>query len=81
MKDIHIIIFSSLKVSGGGRETWLNMFLPELYKQAGDRFSVKIYYMAEENSTDLLKVVSDDHFFFVPIKSLNCKYFGGGGIC
>lgn len=47
MNNIHIIIYSELKSYGGGRETWLSYFLPNII----NRFS-RVYIYALKRSGD-----------------------------
>lgn len=67
MKELNIIIYSFLKASGGGRETWLNVFLPELYTQTGGKCKITVYYLFKNCTEKLLDVVSDKRFDFVPV--------------
>jgi glycosyltransferase involved in cell wall biosynthesis len=48
-KIFHIIIFSRLQSYDGGRETWLNMFLPMLSKKIPNSI-INIYFFSDKES-------------------------------
>lgn len=75
MKELHIIIYSFLKASGGGRETWLNMFLPELYLQTKGKCKITVYYLSRNCTEKLLDVVDDKRFDFVPVNLFRSDNF------
>ena len=70
--DLHIVIYSPLDASGGGRETWINQFLPELIRQSPDT-NVAVYYFVQSSEVVLLDVVHAQlkNVHFVPI---SCKF-------
>lgn len=67
MQTINIIIYSLLEQSGGGRETWLNLFLPVLKIRTGA--NVNIYYRTDGGDTPKIDVLKDRSFNFVGIKT------------
>lgn len=74
MNSLHFIIFSRLHSYDGGRETWLNNFLPVL-KEKNNNYDINIYYF-KDNKTDeefLIEVAKDSKFNFIPIKVPNLK--------
>ena len=54
MSSLHLVIYSELKQYGGGRETWLSYFLPNIF---GKFDSIKIYAIKkrEENEKNLVE--------------------------
>ena len=64
-KIYHFTIFSRLLSHGGGRETWLDIFLPELKRVEEDAI-VNVYYFKDALSIDedTLNVVNDERFQF-----------------
>lgn len=75
--DYHIIIFSRLQSYDGGRETWLNMFLPLLKKhESGD---INIYFFSDGLSDNkrLISSFDDKRFKFNEIKlpSIKNRFF------
>lgn len=53
------VIFSHLHVAGGGRETWLNNFIPELSKKVGKSSVTLFYLMPEEGSQCFSNILSE----------------------
>ena len=72
MKDIHIVIYSLLHAGGGGRETWLDMFLPELYKQTAGKIDIFVYYVERNKCDNLINSVSDPRFHFIKALISSC---------
>lgn len=66
IKDLHIIIFSRLQDFDGGRETWLNKFIPELESRTGKSLKIFIYHFTDEetNLTSLIDICSNPSVAF-----------------
>ncbi|OUS69954.1 hypothetical protein B1748_29930 [Paenibacillus sp. MY03] len=70
VRKLHIVIYSELKEYGGGRETWLNYFLPGLLKE--NIFSEIIVYGLKpilNQDTLYIKFNSLDKLKFIPINA------------
>lgn len=81
LRDLHIIIYSSLESTAGGRETWLNMFLPELYLQTNETCKITVYYFVRNKNLKLIDVVHDNRFTFKGIETPFGSSLGGHFRC
>jgi glycosyltransferase involved in cell wall biosynthesis len=52
IKEIHLIIFSPLHNYDGGRETWLNLIIPELIRQLDGSIELFVYYYTDSDTDD-----------------------------
>ena len=75
--NFHFVIYSSLSASGGGRETWINQFLPSFSILCNCK--IFVYYFFQGDDTILLDAVKKNlqNVYFVPIscKFKNTKYW------
>jgi len=74
VNSLNFIIFSRLHSYDGGRETWLNNFLPVLKKKC-DKYEINIYYFKDvkTDKSFLIESIEDENFKFIPIKIPNLK--------
>jgi glycosyltransferase involved in cell wall biosynthesis len=70
IKDLHIIIFSRLQDFDGGRETWLNKFIPELAYRTGTSLKIFIYHFTDDetNPNSLIDICLDPSIAFEVIQ-------------
>lgn len=74
MKIFHIVIFSRLQSYDGGRETWLNMFLP-LLSNGLNNTKIHIYYISDTQSdkSNMINMFDDNRFEFHEVKLPDIK--------
>lgn len=76
--DFHIVIFSRLQSYDGGRETWMNMFLP-LLKNSLEKSIINVYYFKDDKSDidRMIKSFNDERFQFFEINlpKIKNKFF------
>ena len=68
MMRFHFIIFSYLLSHGGGRETWLNQFVPHLLSRL-PRAQIYIHYITDSTirDKDFLENLSDSRVHLLPV--------------
>uniref|UniRef100_UPI00405767E7 glycosyltransferase n=1 Tax=Candidatus Electronema sp. TaxID=2698783 RepID=UPI00405767E7 len=67
--NLHIIIFSSLESHAGGRETWLNNFIPKLLSKKED-INIYIYFFPQKKvrTDEMISIIQNQKIKFIPIK-------------
>lgn len=76
--NFHFVIFSRLQSYDGGRETWINLFLPLLQKSL-PQSTIYVYHYSDSKTdkTRMIGVYNDERFSFfdVPLPRLRNKLF------